>query len=98
MSCDYSIYWFYANCCRPELRQYLYQHPGDFVVGAFVGFVSVNWPYTDGACHYWDINSGCTRLTPLFESHINDLGSWTMDHKALEIMPALEGMVPIKPN
>lgn len=82
----------------PELRQYLYQHPGDFVVGAFVGFVSVHWPYTDGACHYWDINSGCTRLTPLFESHINDLGSWTMEHKALEIMPALEGMVPIKPS
>ncbi|OCL13217.1 hypothetical protein AOQ84DRAFT_436480 [Glonium stellatum] len=80
----------------PELRQYLYQHPGEFVVGAFVGFVSLNWPYADESCHYWDMHVGYTRLTPLFETHINDLRSWTMEHKALEVMPALEGMVPVK--
>ncbi|OCK86255.1 hypothetical protein K432DRAFT_387931 [Lepidopterella palustris CBS 459.81] len=80
----------------PALRQYLYQHPGEFVVGAFVGFVSVSWPYTDENCYYWDIDAGCTRLTALFENHINDLNSWTMDSKALRVMPQLEGLVPIR--
>ncbi|KAF2191060.1 hypothetical protein K469DRAFT_735940 [Zopfia rhizophila CBS 207.26] len=80
----------------PQLRQYLYQHPGEFVVGAFVGFVSINWPYADDASHYWDIESGCTRLTPLFETHIGDLNSWSLDAKAMEIMPQIDGMVPLK--
>ncbi|KAF2735027.1 hypothetical protein EJ04DRAFT_534478 [Polyplosphaeria fusca] len=80
----------------PQLRQYLYQHPGDFVVGAFVGFVTISWPYADDACHYWDIESGCTRLTPLFETHVGDLHSWSLDAKALEMMPQLEGIVPVQ--
>jgi hypothetical protein len=65
------------------------------VVGAFVGFVNLSWPYADDACHYWDIEAGCTRLTPLFENHVADLLSWTMDAKALELMPQLESMVPV---
>ncbi|KAF2006937.1 hypothetical protein P154DRAFT_178907 [Amniculicola lignicola CBS 123094] len=80
----------------PQLRQHLYQHPGEFMVGAFVGFVNLSWPYADDACHYWDIEAGCTRLTPLFENHVADLLSWAMDAKALELMPQLESMVPVK--
>jgi len=80
----------------PQLRRYLYQHPGEFPMGAFVGNVGLNWMYTDDACHYWDIESGCTRMTPLFESHISDLNSWTLDAKALDGMIHLDGMVPIK--
>ncbi|KAJ4305292.1 hypothetical protein N0V90_000823 [Kalmusia sp. IMI 367209] len=77
-----------------RLRQYLYQHPEEFVLGAFLGLIGINWPYTDDACHYWDIDSACTRLTPLFETHISDLDSWTLDAKALEYMPQIEGLVP----
>ncbi|PSN66827.1 hypothetical protein BS50DRAFT_600454 [Corynespora cassiicola Philippines] len=80
----------------PQLRQYLYQHPGEFVSGTFVGFVSLNWPYADDACHYWDIESACTRMTPLFENHVGDLNSWILDAKAIELMPQLEGLVPVK--
>ncbi|KAF1978520.1 hypothetical protein BU23DRAFT_525229 [Bimuria novae-zelandiae CBS 107.79] len=79
----------------PQLRQYLYQHPGEFVAGAFFGLIGINWPYTDDACHYWEVDSACSRLTPLFETHINDLDSWTLDAKALELMPQIEGLVPI---
>lgn len=84
------------NIDRPQLRQYLYQHPGEFVVGAFVGFVGLNWPFADDACHYWDNQSGCTRMTPLFETTVNDLRSWTLDARAIDIMPQLEGLVPIR--
>jgi hypothetical protein len=52
--------------------------------------------YGDDACHYWDMESGCTRMTPAFESHVRDLNRWTLNHKALEVMPQLESMVPIK--
>lgn len=85
----------HTDISRPQLRQYLYQHPDEFVVGAFLGLVGINWPYADDACHYWDIETGCTRLTPLFENHLNDLNSWTLDAKALEIMPQIEGLAPI---
>jgi len=79
----------------PQLRQYLYQHRGEIGSGAFLGLIGINWPYADEACHYWEIESACTRLTPLFETHINDLDSWNLDAKALEVMPQLEGLVPI---
>jgi hypothetical protein len=92
------LFFFFqvADYVRPQLRQYLYQHPGEFVVGAFVGFVGLNWPYADDASHYWDIELGCTRMTPLFETIVSDLSSWTLDAKAVEIMPQLEGMVPLR--
>ncbi|KAF2263713.1 hypothetical protein CC78DRAFT_568778 [Lojkania enalia] len=80
----------------PQLRQHLYQHPTDYAVGAFFGFVHINWPYADDACHYWDIEAGCTRMTPLFENIVGDLNNWTLDSKALEIMPQLDGLVPTK--
>ncbi|ORX96388.1 hypothetical protein BCR34DRAFT_677358 [Clohesyomyces aquaticus] len=80
----------------PQLRQHLYRHPGDFVVGAFVGCIGLNWPYADDACHYWDIERMTTQMTPLFESQVCDLNSWTLDPKALEIMPQIQGLVPIK--
>ncbi|KAF2111699.1 hypothetical protein BDV96DRAFT_499106 [Lophiotrema nucula] len=80
----------------PQLRQYLYQHPGEFIAGAFVGFVQLAWPYADDACHYWDIESGCTRMTPLFETQVCDLNNWILDAKALDVMPQLEGLVPVK--
>ncbi|KAF2687415.1 hypothetical protein K458DRAFT_296241 [Lentithecium fluviatile CBS 122367] len=79
----------------PQLRQYLYQHPREFIVSAFLGRININWPYADEACHYWDVEMGCTRLTPLFENHCADLNSWTLDAKALEAMPQIEGLVPI---
>ncbi|KAF2444693.1 hypothetical protein P171DRAFT_454501 [Karstenula rhodostoma CBS 690.94] len=79
----------------PQLRQYLYHHHGEFVLSAFLGLIGIDWPYADDACHYWEIESACTRLTPLFETHINDLENWNLDAKALEIMPQLEGLVPI---
>jgi hypothetical protein len=79
----------------PQLRQYLYQHPGEFLAGAFVGHIHVHWPYGDDACHYWDAGTASTRMSPLFESHINDLNNWTLDAKALETMPQVEGLVPI---
>ena len=66
------------------------------MVGAFVGFVQIAWPYADDACHYWDIESGCTRMSPLFETHVGDLNNWTLDAKALDIMPQLEGLAPVK--
>jgi len=65
------------------------------MVGAFLGLIRINWPYADEACHYWEPETGCTRMTPLFESHITDLNTWTLDAKALEVMPQLEGLVPI---
>jgi len=80
----------------PALRQYLYTHPNEFVAGAFLGHVNIEWPFPPEACHYWDMEAGCTRLTPAFESYVADLNNWTMDAKALQIMPALIGMVPIK--
>ncbi|KAF2016331.1 hypothetical protein BU24DRAFT_422676 [Aaosphaeria arxii CBS 175.79] len=80
----------------PPLRQYLYQHPGEFVVGAFVGFVGTNWPYADDACHYWDMEAGCTKLSPLFENHISDLDNWTLDAKAVELMPQIGDFIPMK--
>ncbi|KAF2788249.1 hypothetical protein K505DRAFT_342252 [Melanomma pulvis-pyrius CBS 109.77] len=80
----------------PQLRRHLYQHPGEYPVGTFVGFVGLTWMYADDACHYWDIESGCTRMTPLFKNHVYDLNSWTLDAKALEVIPQLEGLVPMK--
>lgn len=77
------------------MRQYLYQSPGEVAVGAFLGHVGVTWPYADDACHYWDIELGCTRISPLFQNHISDLNSWTLDAKALELVPQLQGLVPI---
>jgi hypothetical protein len=82
---------------RPQVRQLLYQRPQEFAVGPLVGAIGVNWPYADDSCHYWDIEAGCTRMTPLFESTVAELGNWTLDPKILEIMPQLEGVVPMKP-
>ncbi|XPS73622.1 hypothetical protein M3J09_005766 [Ascochyta lentis] len=81
----------------PQVRRLLYQHPQEFSVGPLVGAIGITWPYADDSCHYWDIEAGCTRMTPLFESTVADLNSWTLDPKILEIMPQLEGMVPMKP-
>jgi len=81
----------------PQVRQLLYQHPQEYSVGHFVGNIGITWPYADDACHYWDIESGYTRMTPLFESTIADLNNWTIDPKILEIMPQLEGHIPIRP-
>ncbi|KAB2105365.1 hypothetical protein AG0111_0g5657 [Alternaria gaisen] len=81
----------------PQLRQLLYQHPQEYPVAHIVGLIGVTWPYADDACHYWDIESGYTRMTPLFESTIADLSNWTVDPKVLEIMPQLEGHIPVKP-
>ncbi|KAH7088250.1 hypothetical protein FB567DRAFT_559914 [Paraphoma chrysanthemicola] len=81
----------------PQIRQLLYQQPQEFPVGHFVGLVGVTWPYADDACHYWDIEAGYTRMTPLFESTVADLSNWTLDPKILELCPQLEGVVPIKP-
>ncbi|KAJ4366004.1 hypothetical protein N0V95_000382 [Ascochyta clinopodiicola] len=81
----------------PQVRRLLYQHPQEFSVAPLVGAIGITWPYADDSCHYWDIEAGCTRMTPLFESAVADLNNWTLDPKILEIMPQLEGMVPIKP-
>lgn len=81
----------------PQVRQLLHAHPRQYPVVNLVGFIGITWPYADDACHYWDIETGYTRLTPLFESTVADLNSWTIDPKALEIMPQLEGHVPVKP-
>jgi len=81
----------------PQVRQLLYQRPQEFAVGPLVGAIGVNWPYADDSCHYWDIEAGCTRMTPLFESTVAELSNWTLDPKILEIMPQLEGVVPMKP-
>lgn len=62
-----------------------------------VGLIGITWPYADDACHYWDIEAASTRLTPLFESTVADLDSWTIDPKVLETMPQLEGHIPVKP-
>lgn len=82
---------------RPQIRRLLYQHPQEFSVRPLVGAIGITWPYADDSCHYWDIEAGCTRMTPLFESTVADLNNWTLDPKILEIMPQLEGMVPMKP-
>lgn len=36
-------------------------------------------------------------MTPLFESTVADLNNWTLDPKAIEVMPQLKGLVPMKP-
>jgi hypothetical protein len=41
------------------------------------------------------MEAGCTRLTPVFKSHVANLHSWSMDGKALQMMPALAGIVPM---
>ncbi|KAF2828637.1 hypothetical protein CC86DRAFT_404539 [Ophiobolus disseminans] len=81
----------------PQVRQLLYQHPQEYPVGHFVGLVGLEWPYADDACHYWDIEAACTRMTPLFESTVANLNAWTIDPKILDLMPQLEGVIPIKP-
>lgn len=81
----------------PQVRQLLYQHPNEYPVGNLVGLIGITWPFADDACHYWDIDAGYTRLTPLFETTIADLGNWTIDPKILEMIPQLEGHVPVKP-
>jgi hypothetical protein len=74
----------------------MYQHPEEYVAGAFVGLIGLNWPYSDDACHYWDIETGCTRMSPLFETAVCDLANWNLDAKAFEIIPQLEGLIPLK--
>jgi len=81
----------------PQVRQLLYQHPREYPVGHFVGLIGITWPFADDACHYWDIEAGYTRLTPLFESTVADLNNWTIDPKILELAPQLEGLIPIRP-
>ncbi|KAH7380100.1 hypothetical protein BKA66DRAFT_420273 [Pyrenochaeta sp. MPI-SDFR-AT-0127] len=81
----------------PQVRQLLYQHPQEYPVGALVGLIGIRWPYADDACHYWDIEAGYTRMTPLFESTVADLSNWTIDPKILDIIPQLEGHIPVKP-
>lgn len=82
---------------RPQLRQLLYQHPQEYPVINIVGLIGITWPYADDACHYWDIEAGYTRLTPLFETTVADLHSWTIDPKVLDMIPQLEGHIPVKP-
>jgi hypothetical protein len=82
---------------RPQIRQMLYRHPREYPVGLFVGLIGITWPFADDACHYWDIEAGYTRMTPLFESTVADLNNWTLDPKILEIAPHVEGLIPIKP-
>jgi hypothetical protein len=79
------------------VRQLLYQHPQEYPVGQIVGLIGITWPYADDACHYWDIEAAHTQMTPLFESTIADLNNWTIDPKILEVMPQLEGNIPVKP-
>ncbi|CAI6340321.1 unnamed protein product [Periconia digitata] len=79
----------------PEVRQYFYQNPDQVIGGAFLGHINITWPYAEDACHYWDIELACTRLSPLFENHISNINSWTLDAKALEVMPQLQGIVPV---
>ncbi|KAL5120700.1 hypothetical protein ACEQ8H_001449 [Pleosporales sp. CAS-2024a] len=81
----------------PQVRQLLYQHPQEYPVGHFVGMIGVTWPFADDACHYWDIEAGYTRMTPLFESTVADLNNWTIDPKILELAPQLEGRIPLRP-
>lgn len=75
----------------------MFEHPQEFSVGPLIGAIGIAWPYADDACHYWDIEAGFTRMTPLFESAVADLNNWTLDPKILEIMPQLESMILIKP-
>lgn len=81
----------------PQVRQLLYAHPHEYPIESMIGLVGVTWPYADDACHYWDIESGQSRMTPLFESTIADLNNWTIDPKILETIPQLEGHIPVKP-
>ncbi|KAH8732587.1 hypothetical protein GQ44DRAFT_186390 [Phaeosphaeriaceae sp. PMI808] len=81
----------------PQVRQLLYSRPQDYPVGHFIGLIGITWPYADDACHYWDIEAGYTRMTPLFESTVAELRNWTLDPKILEIAPHLEGLIPLKP-
>ncbi|KAF1841951.1 uncharacterized protein K460DRAFT_409390 [Cucurbitaria berberidis CBS 394.84] len=81
----------------PQVRRLLYQNPQEYPVGGLVGLIGITWPYADDACHYWDIEAGHTRLTPLFESTVADLNNWTIDPKILDLMPQLEGHIPVKP-
>ncbi|KAA8615376.1 Zn-clus multi-domain protein [Pyrenophora tritici-repentis] len=80
----------------PQVRQLLYQHRQEYNVIHLVGLIGITWPYADDACHYWDIETGYSRMTPLYESTVADLNNWTIDPKILEIMPQLEGHIPLK--
>jgi hypothetical protein len=78
------------------VRQLLYQHPHEYPVEQLVGLIGIAWPYADDACHYWDIEAECTMITPLLLSTIADLNNWTIDPKILEVMPQLEGHIPVR--
>jgi hypothetical protein len=80
----------------PQVRQLLYQHPQEYPVGALVGLIGIAWPYPPDACHYWDIEAAHTRMTPLFESTVADLNNWTIDPKILDLIPQLEGHIPLR--
>ncbi|KAL7780138.1 hypothetical protein CFE70_010160 [Pyrenophora teres f. teres 0-1] len=80
----------------PQVRQLLYQHRQEYNVIHLVGLIGITWPYADDTCHYWDIETGYSRMTPLYESTVADLNNWTIDPKILEIMPQLEGHIPLK--
>lgn len=82
---------------RPQVRQLLYQHPQEFSVSHFISQIGIKWPHADDLCHYWDIEAGYSRMTPLFESTIIELANWTIDPKILKIMPQLEGNIPTRP-
>ncbi|KAF1836230.1 hypothetical protein BDW02DRAFT_587590 [Decorospora gaudefroyi] len=81
----------------PQVRHLLYHHPQEYPVGHLIGLIGIAWPYADDACHYWDIEAGCSHMSPLFESTVADLNNWTIDPKILDIMPQLEGHIPVKP-
>ncbi|KAI8937165.1 hypothetical protein NX059_006377 [Plenodomus lindquistii] len=81
----------------PQVRQLLYAHPQEYPVANLVGLIGITWPYADDACHYWDIEAGQSRMTPLFESTVADLNNWIIDPKILETIPQLEGHIPVKP-
>lgn len=81
----------------PQVRQLLYAHPQEYPIAHMVGLIGITWPYADDACHYWDIEAGQSRITPLFESTVADLNNWTIDPKILETIPQLEGHIPVKP-
>ncbi|KAJ6276563.1 hypothetical protein J3E71DRAFT_245739 [Bipolaris maydis] len=81
----------------PQVRQLLHQYPQEYSVGHFFGQIGITWPHAAKACYYWDIEAGYTRMTPLFESIVVDLNNWIISPKILEIMPQLEGCIPIGP-
>ena len=73
----------------------------DTLVHSFREFVlipscmSCSWPYSITEACETDLETGSTKLTPLFEDHVTKQENWSYHRSILEAFPELEGHVTL---